>query len=193
MASRRNKAIFLDRDGVINKDPESINKYKYVTRRGEFVFLPGAKKAVRKLTEAGYAVYIISNQAGVGKGYFTMEDLRSVNGYMTGEIRKAGGRITAAYYCPHRKEDDCRCRKPKAGLFRKALKRGAMDLKMTYFIGDNVRDVQAGRAIGCRTILVLSGKTKKRDVAKLDVKPDHVKRDLLDAVEFILAKEKGER
>ncbi|MFA5164114.1 MAG: HAD family hydrolase [Candidatus Omnitrophota bacterium] len=193
MARKQHKVIFLDRDGVINVDPEFINEYMYVTKWEEFRFIPRAKQAMKKLADNGYSVYIISNQAGIGKGYFTLNALSDITRKMRSEIRKAGGRIAGAYYCPHRKEQRCACRKPKTGLFRKALKRGKIDFGGTYFIGDNIRDVVAGKAIGCATILVLSGKTKRSDVkrnsAKWEAKPDFIKRDLYDAVNLVLRRD----
>ena len=188
MAKRQNKVIFLDRDGVINKDPEHL-KFQYVTRWKDFKFLPGAKRAIKKLTDAGYSIYIISNQAGVAKKYFSMRDLKRITANMMKEAEKAGGKITAAYYCPHRIEDNCGCRKPKAGLFKKALKRGPIDFKKAFFVGDNIRDVQAGKAIGCRTLLVLTGKVRSRKNNGWAAKPDFIKRDLLEAAEFILNKD----
>lgn len=194
MARKQHKVIFLDRDGVINVDPEFINEYMYVTKWEEFRFIPRAKQAMKKLADNGYSVYIISNQAGIGKGYFTMAALSDITKKMRAEIKKAGGRIAGAYYCPHRKEQNCACRKPKTGLFKKALKRGKIDFGRTYFIGDNIKDVVAGKAIGCGTILVLSGKTKRSDVkrnsAKWEAKPDFIKRDLYDAVNLVLRRDK---
>ena len=189
MAKKQNKVIFLDRDGVINEDPEHL-KFQYVTKWKEFKFLPGAKLAIKKLTDAGYSVYVISNQAGIAKKYFSMRDLKFITANMMKEAEKAGGRITAAYYCPHRTEDNCGCRKPKAGLFMKALKRGPIDFKKTFFIGDSIRDVQAGKAIGCRTLLVLSGKVRSRKGKGWAAKPDFIKRDILKAVEFVLRRDK---
>src|SRR3989338_1637306 len=174
MGRKQDKVIFLDRDGVINRDPENL-KYQYVTKWKEFKFLPGAKRAIKKLTDAGYSIYIISNQAGISKRYFTMKALRTITRNMRKELAKAGGRITDVFYCPHRTEDNCDCRKPKAALFKKA-----------FFAGDNIRDVQAGKAIGCRTMLVLSGKVRSRKSRGWEAKPDFIKRDLLEAVEFIL-------
>lgn len=193
MAKTQDKVIFLDRDGVINKDPEFINEYEYVTKWSEFKFLPGVKRAIKRLTGAGYSIYVISNQAGVAKGYFTLKDLAAVTERMKSALERAGGMITEVFYCPHRNEDNCGCRKPKAGLFKKALRRGKIDFKKAFFIGDNIRDVKAGHAIGCRTILVLSGKVRSRDSRRWEAKPDFVKRDLSEAVDFILRREKERR
>lgn len=194
MARNQHKVIFIDRDGVINVDPEYINEYMYVTKWEEFRFLPRAKRALKKLTDSGYSIYIISNQAGIGKGYFTKKALDAITNKMEREINKAGGNIAGAYYCPHRKEQKCACRKPKTGLFKKALKHGKIDFKKTYFIGDNIRDVEAGKAIGSGTILVLSGKTKPGDVrrgsSEWAAKPDFIKRDLYEAVELVLRRDK---
>jgi len=199
MGRKQDKVIFLDRDGVINRDPEYL-KYQYVRKWKEFKFLPGAKRAIKKLTDAGYSIYIISNQAGISKRYFTMKALRMITRNMRKELAKAGGRIMDVFYCPHKREDNCDCRKPKTGLFKKALRRGRIDFKKAFFIGDNILDVQAGRAIGCRTLLVLSGKTKSRNskgwAAKSRLsgtKPDFIRRDLSDAVELVLRKEKTTR
>jgi len=185
---KQRKVVFLDRDGVINKDPASINKYSYVTKWEEFRFLPGARRAIKKLTEAGYAIYVISNQAGIAKGYFTLQALKDITKKMLREIEESGGKIAGVFYCPHRNEDNCGCRKPKAGLFQKALKRGDINFKDTFFIGDKIMDVQAGRAIGCKTILVLSGKESLKNKKKWQFKQDYVKRDLPDAVNLILRK-----
>lgn len=192
MVKRQNKVIFLDRDGVINKDPEHL-KFQYVTKWKDFEFLPGVKRAIKKLTDSGYSIYIISNQAGIAKKYFSMRDLKRITANMMREVEKAGGKITEAYYCPHRTEDNCGCRKPRAGLFRKALKRGPIDFKKTFFVGDNIRDVQAGKAIGCRTLLVLSGKVRSRKDKDWAAKPDFIKRGLPAAVEFILKRDRRKK
>lgn len=192
MGRKQDKVIFLDRDGVINRDPEYL-KYQYVRKWKEFKFLPGAKRAIKKLTDAGYSIYIISNQAGISKKYFTMKALRTITRNMRKELAKSGGRITDVFYCPHKTEDNCGCRKPKAGLFKKALRRGGINFKDAFFIGDNIKDVQAGKAIGCRTLLVLSGKTKSRKSKDWPAKPDFIRRDLSDAVELVLRKEKTTR
>jgi histidinol-phosphate phosphatase family protein len=185
--SKDKKIIFIDRDGVINKDPGGWTKYNYVTRWEDFKFLPGSKKALKKLNDAGYAIIIISNQAGVGKGYYSKDELGTVNLKMLEEINIAGGRIKKAYYCIHKPDDNCDCRKPKTGLFRQAEKE--LDIKGagSYFIGDGKTDIEAGEKMGLKTILVLSGKTSLEDMRSFEVKPDYVFDDLSETVDFIIS------
>lgn len=180
------KIIFLDRDGVINKDPGGFTEHSYVTRCEEFSFLAGSKEAVKRLTVAGYEIIIISNQAGVNKGYFSLRDLDKIDRKMLDGLGEAGGHVRPTYYCPHRKEERCGCRKPDTGLFDKALAGRKIDFSNTYFIGDGATDVEAGKKIGCKTILLLSGKSKLSDVEGWSHKPDYIKNDLLDAVDLVL-------
>ncbi len=186
---RMAKAVFLDRDGVINKDPGGWTKYEYVTRWEDFHFLPGVFEALRKLNRSGMRTVVISNQAGVSKGFFSKKDLDEVTRRMTGDINKNGGNIEKVYYCIHKDEDNCNCRKPKAGLLETAKQELGIDLNNSYFIGDTRTDVMAGRLAGCRTIFVLSGKATEEDVKKWDEKPDYVFKDLLDAAGWLIKKE----
>jgi D-glycero-D-manno-heptose 1,7-bisphosphate phosphatase len=182
------KYIFLDRDGVINEDPMVCSTDReYVTGWEYFHFLPGAIEAIRDLTRAGYKVVILSNQAGVGKGVYSKERLDGITKKMLSRIEENGGRIHSVQYCIHRKEDACDCRKPKTGLFTRALKGAKIDFSKAYFVGDTKRDIEAGNKIGCKTVLVLSGKTKEaKENLGWDIAPDVVKKDLKEAVEFIL-------
>lgn len=178
-----NKIIFLDRDGVINKDPEK----GYIKRVEEFQFLPGSLSAIKKLNSYGYEVIVISNQAGIAKGLYSVEDLTKVNNNMLREVKKAGGKIKATYYCIHKDEDNCPCRKPKTGLIKQACEGLDIDIKKTFFIGDKKTDIETGKKAGCKTILVLSGKVKEeRDTSSWSIKPDYIKRDLKDAVDWII-------
>lgn len=174
------KVIFLDRDGVINRDPGFA---RYITSWDEFEFLPGALEALKKLNQAGFEVIVISNQAGVAKGLYTLKDLDEITKNMLKEVEKTGARIHAVHYCPHRDEDNCSCRKPRTGLFSQATKGLQVNFADSFFVGDNRRDVLAAKAIGCKSIFVLSGNTKLED---LDVKPDFVARDLLEAVKSVI-------
>jgi histidinol-phosphate phosphatase family protein len=145
------KVIFLDRDGVINK---KMPMGDYVRNWDEFEFLPGAIEAMRVLTENGYEIYVISNQAGIGRGLMTEGDLFEIHKSMEAELAKRGAKIAAIYYCPHGWNDGCLCRKPKPGMLFRAAIDHQIDLPNTIFVGDDERDGEAGRAAGCRTILL---------------------------------------
>ncbi len=149
------KIIFLDRDGVINK---KMHRGEYVRTPEEFKFLPDAIKAVKILSDNGYEIYIISNQAGVGRGFMTEPDLFQIHKYMEKELLKYGGKISGIYYCLHTANDNCFCRKPKPGMLHRAAADHHINLRNVIFIGDDPRDVEAGKAAGCRPILV--SKTK---------------------------------
>ncbi|MGB3082259.1 MAG: HAD-IIIA family hydrolase [Candidatus Omnitrophota bacterium] len=186
LVRRDERYVFIDRDGVINKDPGGWTEYSYVTRREDFHLLSGALEALEKLAEAGYKGVIISNQQGVGKGYFTEKDLEAVTDEMLQKIKKAGGDIEGVYYCTHAKEEDCPCRKPKTGLFEKAEKELGIDPKRKFYIGDTERDMDAGRAAGLRTILVLSGKSSRDDAKSWHAKPDFICDNFLEAANLVI-------
>lgn len=186
------KLIFIDRDGVINKDPGGWTKYNYVTDWNEFFFIDGSIEALKKLKEAGYRTCLISNQGGISKGYFKQEDLDGLNKKMLIEIEKGGGRIDELYYCPHHDKDNCECRKPKTGLIEQAIRKTDVDLRDTFIIGDSARDIEAGKRMGMKTIFVLSGKTPLSETKSWPTQPDCIKKDLLEAVEWILEAKKGD-
>ena len=186
MLPKIQKAIFIDRDGVINKDPGGWTKYSYVTKWDEFFFIDGAVAALKRLKEAGYKVFVISNQGGISKGYFSQKDLDILNKRMLEEIESGGGKIDGLFYCPHHNKDNCECRKPKTGLIEQAARAMHIDFKNTYFVGDSINDVEAGKRMGMKTILVLSGKTPLSELTNWNMQPDYVKRNLLEAVEWVL-------
>ncbi len=179
------KIIFLDRDGVINRGRDD----GYITCWGEFDFLPGVFRALRKLTEAGFKIIIISNQQGVGKRLYSMQSLADLTERMLERIKRNQAKIWSIHYCPHLVEENCACRKPKPGLFKQAVVGMMVDFKQTYFIGDTQKDVEAGENLGMKTILVLSGNTKKKDdVGNFVHRPDFIAEDLEAAVDNILLK-----
>jgi histidinol-phosphate phosphatase family protein len=177
------KAIFLDRDGVINKYP---GHKKYVTSVKQFKFLPGAKKAIQRLTLAGYKIFIISNQAGVGKGVYSQKALDAITSKMISGLAQAKGKIEAVYYCIHRPQANCACRKPNTGSIKKAKKEFALDVKGAYFIGDSIRDVMTAKSAGLKSVLVLSGREKLSNWDVWESEPDFIFPDLWEAVKFIL-------
>ncbi|MBU1086633.1 MAG: HAD family hydrolase [Candidatus Omnitrophica bacterium] len=179
------KIIFLDRDGVINRGREN----GYITCWDEFEFLPGVFSALRKLTEAGFKIIIVSNQQGVGKRLYSTQSLADLTERMLERIKRHQAKIWSIHYCPHLAEDNCACRKPKPGLFKQAVVGMMVDFKQAYFIGDTEKDVQAGRHLGMKTILVLSGNTKKQEaVGNFVDRPDFIAEDLAAAVDNIVLK-----
>ena len=148
------KTVFLDRDGVINRNPPNMG---YVRKWSEFSFIPNARKAIRELTENGYRIIVVTNQAGIGRGLFSEENLMDIHARMVSEIVAAGGRIDAIYYCPHHPNAGCECRKPKPGMLTRAGREHNIELSSTYLIGDSKTDIEAGQRVGSKTLLVLTG------------------------------------
>ena len=177
------RAIFLDRDGVINVPPR---RKRYITRWGEFRFLPGVLDSLKKLSSSRWKILLVSNQAGVGRGLFSQSALDEITRNMLRNMKARGGRIDAVYYCTHTPERRCRCRKPRAGLLRVAARRFSLDLKGSIVVGDNATDIAMGRAAGCRTVLVLTGVTTRKAAAKLAHPPDRITKDLRGAARWIL-------
>lgn len=181
------KAVFLDRDGVINAYPGDRN---YVTTWDEFKFLPGVKSSLVKLTKAGFKLFIISNQAGVGKGLFPQENLDLITMNMLKGLSPEV-LIEGVYYCTHRLDENCACRKPKTGLIEMALakleKKGTkIELENSFFIGDTINDCITGRNAGLKTILVFSGKERIENKSTWQCMPDFSALNLSKAVDIIL-------
>jgi D-glycero-D-manno-heptose 1,7-bisphosphate phosphatase len=152
LTSRRlqSGAVFLDRDGVINRRIHD----GYVTRLSEFEFLPDAIPGVRALAGLGKPIIVVSNQAGVAKGLVKLRALEQITTWFVGELVAAGGRVDAVYYCPHAPADECQCRKPKPGLFLQAASDFGVDLQQSVMIGDTVSDAEAATNAGVRALLV---------------------------------------
>lgn len=178
--------VFLDRDGVINEFP---GKGEYVTSQAAFRFIPRAKEAIRLLSERGCEIYVVSNQGCVSRGLISAADLEAMTDRMLEEVRSAEGRIDGVFYCLHQTSDACDCKKPKISLFKKALAGRPVDKRSACFIGDSREDVEAGRALGCLTVLVLSGRTKREDLPSFEPKPDRVAADLWEAATWIARNE----
>jgi D-glycero-D-manno-heptose 1,7-bisphosphate phosphatase len=174
-------AIFLDRDGVIieNRDND------YCKSWDEVVFFRHAFDGLKRIASWDCVVVVVTNQAAVGKGILTLETATELNERILSEARLRGGRIDKAYLCPHRKEDNCDCRKPKPGMLMQAAREFNIDLSRSVMIGDALSDMQAARNAGVRGILVRSGRGE-RELAKLE-EPMwfEVAHDLAEAVESI--------
>lgn len=180
------KIAFLDRDGVINEFPGNGN---YVTRVKDFHFIPGSLEAIRLLTEAGFTIFVVSNQAGVGKGIFTEKKLDQITNKMLREVKKAGGNIKRVYYSTARSDAGCEDRKPNIGSIRKAVKLLKKDMRIAknaYFVGDTVTDMATGRNAGCTTIFVLSGRSDQDRLREKKIRPDYIAANLLEAAQVML-------
>lgn len=147
------KLVILDRDGVVNYDSK-----QFIKSPAEWRPIPGSIDAIAKLSQAGYRVIIATNQSGIGRGLFDMDTLNAIHEKMHRAVQQAGGRIDAIFYCPHPIEDDCKCRKPKTGMFERIAGCFNVDLIGTPSVGDSLRDLQAAAAVGARPLLVLTGK-----------------------------------
>lgn len=166
---KKNKVVFLDRDGVINYD------YGYVYKKENLKFISGVIKSLKKLQELGYMLIIITNQSGIGRGYFTVEQYLNFTDYMIDLLKQDGINIEKVYYCPHTDEENCNCRKPKIGLFEKAINEYNIDLDNSYAIGDNERD------------LCICDKTKIKGIIVNNNSNKYiVKNNLEDAVNYII-------
>ena len=143
------KAIFMDRDGVIN-----YNRDDYVKSWAEFKFIPGAKEAIKQINDTNRLLILITNQSPIGRGIFTKQTLDNIHFKMLQELSAASAHIDAIYFCPHKPDDNCDCRKPKPGLILKAANDYDVDLKESWMVGDSDTDLKAGAAAGCKTIKV---------------------------------------
>ena len=173
-----NKAVFLDRDGVINR---KARKGSYITSWEQMHFLAGVADAIAQLNHAGFKVIVISNQRCVAKGLITARKLEAMHRRMRKWLASKGATIDGIYYCPHEKtQPPCSCRKPAPGMLLTAAREHKIDLGSSWMIGDSASDVQAGRNAGCRTIRLHS--TAKA----MGIKADVVAPSLLRAVQQIL-------
>ncbi len=144
---QKNRAIFLDRDGVINIDKG------YVYRIQDFEFVPGVIDFLKSIP-LEYKKIIITNQSGIRRGYYSEEDYQRVTNHMLNELKKQKITIDAVYHCPHKSDDNCECRKPKIGMLKRAEKDFSLNLRECIFVGDKESDAECGRKAGCKVILV---------------------------------------
>ncbi len=180
-----NQAVFLDKDGTIVQD------VPYNVDPARIRLLPGCVEALQRLQRAGYDLIVISNQAGLAKGLFSRKDLETAERYLTALLASSSIAISAFYYCPHlpgaaRAEyaRACDCRKPKPGLVLQAARDHNIDLLHSWFIGDILNDVEAGRRAGCRTILINNGNETEWKLSSIRA-PHHIVRDLQEAADII--------
>lgn len=156
------KAIFLDRDGVLNFDPP------YIIDPSQIVILPGVSLALKKLKELGFLLIIISNQSLVARGLLTKSKLQTIDQLLKKMLRRNGVFLSKSYYCLHHPDftGNCLCRKPQPGLLLKAIKELKIDIKKSWVIGDKITDLEAGRKAGCPSLILVPGNLKTWDKEK---------------------------
>lgn len=150
------KLIILDRDGVINQDSD-----QFIKSPEEWKPIPGSLEAIARLNQWGWRVVVASNQSGIGRGLFGMDMLNAINEKMVKSLAQVGGRLDAVFFCPHAADSTCDCRKPKPGMLNQIAERFNASLTGVPVVGDSLRDLQAGVAVGCSPYLVLTGKGQK--------------------------------
>ena len=151
MPAKTRRAVFLDRDGTL------LNERGYLGDPRNMRFFPSAFGAVASLRRGGFRIVVVTNQSGIGRGFFSERRYREVNRAFLRALRRRGAVVDAVYHCPHRPEAGCRCRKPSPFFLRRAAKRFGIDLRRSYVIGDQARDVRMARAAGATGVLVLTG------------------------------------
>lgn len=181
------KAVFLDKDGTLVEDvPYNVNP-------DLIVLTPGAISGLQRLHQAGYLLIVITNQSGIAHGYFTESDLSPVERHLQELLATHGIPLAGFYYCPHHLDGvvekyaiACHCRKPQPGLLNKAAQDHTLDLSQSWFIGDILHDIEAGRAADCRTILIDNGNETEWELSPQRL-PHHIIKDLDKAAQVILA------
>lgn len=169
------RAVFLDRDGTIN-----INQPEYLHEMKDFKFAHFVIPALQKLSESDYKIIVLTNQSGIGRGYFKEKDLKKLHQWLVKKLKKKEIRIDRIYYCPHHPEDNCFCRKPKIGMILKAVKDFDISLNKSWVIGDDERDIIMGREVNAKTI-----KTGKKMSKSRKLEPNYYAKNLLEAAKII--------
>jgi len=178
----KNRAVFIDRDGTINVDTH------YIGDPDRFVMYKGVGEGVRRLKDMGYLIIVVTNQSGIARGYFTIEDLMKVHERMEYEFASFGVRLDGIYYCPHHPDDGCPCRKPNTALFEQAIKEHNIDVAGSFMIGDKELDIIAGKRIGLKTILIPELDMREnlaQNINEWQHRPDYIADDFLSATEWI--------
>ena len=171
----KNRAVLIDRDGVVTEDLGYIHKIE------DFRLIKNAAKGLKLLKN--FNLFFVTNQSGIGRGYYETRDFLDYNNRVLSELKKFKINIKKTYMCPHHPDDNCECRKPKTKLVEDAAKDFKIDVEKSFMIGDKKIDIEMGKNAGCRTILVLTGNGMK---AKDEIKADYVAEDLIEAAKWIL-------
>ena len=171
--------VFLDRDGTLVED------HGYTHRIEDYRLLPGVADGLRRLADAGFALAIVTNQSGIGRGYYGEDDFHAFQRHLLADLALRGLRIESSFFCPHLPDEACACRKPAPGLLVRAAYRRGVNLSRCWMIGDILDDVEAGRRAGCRTVLVDTGGETEWATGRWRT-PHHVARDLGEAAALIV-------
>lgn len=175
------KLAILDRDGVVNADSEA-----FVKSPDEWLPLPGALDAIARLYQAGWRVYIATNQSGVARGLFDVATLQAIHEKMRSALAVLGAELEGIVFCPHGPDDGCACRKPQPGLYLQVAEHSGQSLHGVPIIGDSLRDLEAARAVGARPILVRTGKGARTLAEHPELADGEVYDDLAAAVDALL-------
>lgn len=171
-------AVFLDRDGVIiKKAPEGA----YISHWDRVRFLPGSVKAIGRLHQAGFKVFIVTNQRGLALHKVRLEHLEEIHRRIQAKLADQGVTVSGIYFCPHAKSKKCACRKPQPGMLLQAAADHALDLRRAWLVGDAPSDIEAGKRAGCKTVWIRKHYRNKSEIA-----PDFIAPDLLSAANHIL-------
>ncbi len=176
------RAVFLDRDGTINIEVDYLKNIK------DLRLIRDAAKAISFLNQNKIKVIIVTNQSGISRGLFSIDDLENVHNELKRRLRRKGAYIDAIYYCPHHPDEECLCRKPKDGMFRQAAKDFDLKLNKCYVIGDKLTDIKVANNISAMGILVRTGygRLEQNKLREGDIEPAHIAEDLCDAVKWII-------
>src|ERR1700746_1005229 len=158
------RAVFMDRDGVINQKPR---EGEYVTSWDDFHILPGVAEAVTLLKRAGYAVIVVTNQRCVAKGLLAGAELEEIHKRMRESLSRLGATVDGVYYCPHDYESSCSCRKPAPGMLHEAAQEHGLDLRSSWMVGDSEIDIQAGKNAGCKTARVFNERENENTIGNV--------------------------
>ena len=176
------RTLFLDRDGVINEESPD-----FIRSPADWKPLPGSLEAIARARQAGFRIIVISNQSGIARGLLDIADLNAIHHRLIDDLAHFGGRIDAFFFCPHGPQDDCSCRKPKAGLLLNAQERLGIDLAKTPFIGDRISDLAAAKRAGAKPVLVRTGTHASTQAELRDIGDVESFDTLRDAVSAIIA------
>lgn len=180
MFAHSGRIVFLDRDGVLNtKLPPYIHRWE------DYVLYPWTLRAMRQLRENGGQLFLMTNQSGIGRGYFSEDDLNRIHTKLQNRLKEANAQFTELYYCPHEPDADCDCRKPDTGMLRQAAETYQFNPKEAWVVGDSWRDIQAGQNFSAKTILIEGSHFGSGRVYE-NLSPTHRVETLLDASEIII-------